>query len=304
MKTFKEVAESWLVSKRSALKRSSFLAYSLAVKSRLIPRFGQMEAISEEDAQRFINDKLEKGLSKHAIKDTMAVLKSIVKYGGKKGIFPYSEWELNYPRDRAPSRLKTLSVSDHQTLLRYLIDNVNERNIGILLALCTGMRIGEVCALRWEDIDFGNRIIRVRHTAGVLYDCERGRTEAFIATPKTMNSFREIPISKILLTALRSLKGKTPSFFVLGNSSSFKCPRGFRDYFTRKLKTLGIPPIPFHGLRHTFATRCIESQCDCKTVSALLGHSNVSITLNLYVHPNADQKKNAVFKMERALKIQ
>lgn len=303
MSAFKEVAESWLRDKSSTVKRSTLLAYALTLKTHLIPAFGDMERVEEGDAQKFINDNLARGLSKKTIRDIIAVLKSVAKYGSKRKSFPFEEWELKYPRNEHPSRPKTLSLSEHQTLMRYLVDNMNSRNIGILLSLCTGMRIGEVCALRWEDVDFENRLIRVRHTAEMLYDCSRGNTEEFFSSPKTINSFREIPISKTLLSSLKRVRAKDPSLFVVGNSSAFKKPRAFRDYFNRKLKKLGLPRIPFHGLRHTFATRCIESQCDYKTVSALLGHSNVATTLNLYVHPNIDQKKNAVFRMERALKI-
>lgn len=92
------------------------------------------------------------------------------------------------------------------------------------------------------------------------------------------------------------------SFFVLTNSDKPTEPRTYRNYYKRLLNQLGIPPLKFHGLRHSFATRCIESNCDYKTVSVLLGHSNISTTLNLYVHPNMDQKKKCVEQMLKSLK--
>ena len=179
------------------------------------------------------------------------------------------------------------------------MEQPNARNIGVMLALCTGMRIGEVCALKWEDVDLTHRMIRVCKTVGRIYNCELGATERVFSTPKTKHSFREIPISKLLFEALCVTKRMSSSPFVVGTTIYATDPRTYRDYFNRLLKRLNITPIVFHGLRHTFATRCIESQCDYKTVSSILGHSNVATTLNLYVHPNLQQKKRCIDKMSK-----
>lgn len=187
--------------------------------------------------------------------------------------------------------------------MQYLVGQPTSRNIGILLALCTGMRIGEVCALEWGDVNLQHRLLRVRQTVGRIYDCERRVTERVFSTPKTKHSFREIPISKLLFDALCSVKRQGSSRFVVGVSEQATDPRAYRDYFSRLLRRLQIPPIVFHGLRHTFATRCIESQCDYKTVSTVLGHSDVSTTLNLYVHPNLVQKRRCIEKMSRFVDI-
>ena len=128
-------------------------------------------------------------------------------------------------------------------------------------------------------------------------------TEVIIDTPKSKNSIREIPMTKELLRMVKPLKKiVNSSFFVLTNSDRPTEPRTYRNYYKRLLNQLGIPPLKFHGLRHSFATRCIESNCDYKTVSVLLGHSNISTTLNLYVHPNMDQKKKCVEQMLKSLK--
>ena len=187
--------------------------------------------------------------------------------------------------------------------MRHLIENSNSQNIGILLALCTGMRIGEVCALRWEDVDFIHRVIYVRYTVGRIYNCKLRMTEKIFSSPKTKDSFREIPISKQLFLALKEVRKISVTPFVVGNSEQSKEPRAYRDYFSRLLTRLEIPKITFHGLRHTFATRCIESQCDYKTVSTLLGHSNITTTLNLYVHPNLNQKKRCIERMTNVLNL-
>ena len=129
------------------------------------------------------------------------------------------------------------------------------------------------------------------------------RTELLIDTPKTKNSIREIPMSRELLRMLKPFKKiVNPSFFILTNDSKPTEPRTYRSYYKNLMTQLEIPEIKFHGLRHSFATRCIESKCDYKTVSVLLGHSNISTTLNLYVHPNLEQKKKAIDQMFKALK--
>ena len=124
-----------------------------------------------------------------------------------------------------------------------------------------------------------------------------------ISTPKTQNSIREIPLSKELIRLLKPLKKVVnDTFYVLTNESNPTEPRTYRNYYKSILEKLNIPHLKFHGLRHSFATRCIESQCDYKTVSVILGHANISTTLNLYVHPNFEQKKHCIDRMTKLLK--
>lgn len=290
-KTFQDVSKIWCDAKRPIVKHSTMCAYQLTLQTHLLPWFGTMETIAECDVQQFVIDKCASGLARKTVRDMVAVLKSIVKYGNKHGIFHFEEWEIEYPTDTENKLLPTLSLNHQRILMNHLIEQPTQQNIGVLLALCTGMRIGEVCALQWEDVDFTQRIITVRHTVGRIYNCELKTTERIHTSPKTKNSCREIPISKQLFQSLKTVRKQSQSPYVVGTSTQSKEPRSYRDYFSRLLKRLNIPHLVFHGLRHTFATRCIESQCDYKTVSVILGHSNVATTLNLYVHPNLSQKK-------------
>ncbi len=302
-KSFQEISKSWCDAKRPIVKHSTMCAYMLTLKTHLLPCFGAMTVITENDVQQFVLDKFSAGLARKTIRDLVAVLKSVIKYGSKHKMFPFEEWEVEYPTNTNVRRLPILALNHQRILMCHLIEKPTSQNIGILLSLCTGMRIGEVCALKWEDVDFSQKIIIVKHTVGRVYNCELKLTEKISSSPKTSNSYREIPISMQLIQPLRIVKKNSLSLFVVGNSIHSKEPRSYRDYFARLLKRLNIPPIVFHGLRHTFATRCIESQCDYKTVSVILGHSNIATTLNLYVHPNINQKKRCIERMSKFLGI-
>lgn len=302
-KTFYEVSQDWCEAKRLIVKYSSMCAYLLVLQKHLEPYFGSMTDITENVVQQFVLDKLSSGHSKKYVRDMVAVLKSIAKYGRKQKVFIYDDWEIKYPTETKDHRPPTLSFKNQQVLVKHIVQAPNTKNIGILLALYTGMRIGEVCALEWKDIDFCQKTITIRKTTERVYDCETKSTQKIISTPKTKNSYREIPISNMLLKCLRVVRKEAKGTFVVGVSSTAQEPRAYRDYFNRLLRRLGIPKIVFHGLRHTFATRCIESQCDYKTVSAILGHSNITTTLNLYVHPNLNQKKKCIDRMSRFLDV-
>ena len=188
--------------------------------------------------------------------------------------------------------------------MNYLRDNFTFKNLGIFICLSTGMRIGEICGLRWQDVDVDDGVIMVRHTLQRIYILDEGErhTEIILDTPKTSNSIRDIPMSSELLRIMKQFnKVVNDDYFVISNDINPIEPRTYRNYYKRLCKKLDIPELKFHGLRHSFATRCIEANGDYKTVSVLLGHSNISTTLNLYVHPNKEQKKKLINKMLKSL---
>ncbi len=301
--TFGEVADQWKQSKREVVKHTTLCAYMLILKTHLLPRFGNATSIGETDVQQFIFDKLRSGLSRSTVHDMVAVLKAVMKYGARHRLIHSADWELVYPTDTPVRRLPVLSLADHRKLLNAITAAPSGRNIGVLLALCAGLRIGEVCALRWKDIDLSRRIITVGGTLCRVYNCDKRASEILMSTPKTRNSHREIPIPSVLYDALcRVKRSQRQPVYVVGSGETAKEPRTYRETFRQMLRRLGIPDIVFHGLRHTFATRCIESGCDYKTVSALLGHSNVATTLNLYVHPGMEQKKRCMDRLSRFIR--
>lgn len=172
-------------------------------------------------------------------------------------------------------------------------------------SICKKIYIFSICALTWDDVYVENGVILVRKTIQRIYLVDEGvkRTELAIDTPKTKNSIRDIPMTSDLLKVLKPLKKVVNSeYYVLTNDEKPTEPRTYRNYYKSLMKKLDMPDLKFHGLRHSFATRCIEGKCDYKTVSVILGHSNISTTLNLYVHPNLEQKKKCINQMNRSLK--
>ncbi|MDE6309090.1 MAG: site-specific integrase [Muribaculaceae bacterium] len=302
--TIKEIADSWKEEKRPYVKRSTFATYMLTLENHLLPYFGSMTELSDRTVQSFVLEKLNGGLSVKTIKDILIVLKMIMKHGVKNKWTNHVEWDIKYPTSTTPAGIEVLTIANHKKILDYVRENFSFKALCIYLCLTTGMRIGEICALRWKDINVLNGTLHVKRTIERIYiiDDERKYTELIINEPKTPNSVREIPLSSEALKVIKPLmKVVNTGYYVISNDSKPIEPRTYRSYYKRLLMTLKIPAIKFHGLRHPFATRCIESNCDYKTVSVLLGHSDISTTLNLYVHPNMEQKKRCITKMVKSL---
>lgn len=302
--TIREIADAWKEQKRPYVKRSTFAAYMLTLENHLLPFFGDMTELSESVVQSFVLEKINTGLSVKTIKDILIVLKMIMKHGVKNRWIDHAEWDIKYPTISTPSEIEVLTIANHKKILDHIKANFSFRALGIYLCLTTGLRIGEICALRWEDLDTQTGTLQVRRTIERIYvlDGEKKHTEVVINDPKTPNSIREIPLSAEALALIKPLmKVVNTGFYVISNDIKPIEPRTYRAYYRRLMKSLNIPAIKFHGLRHSFATRCIESNCDYKTVSVLLGHSDISTTLNLYVHPNMEQKKRCITKMFKSL---
>jgi len=304
-KTISEIINLWKADKKQYVKKSSFSAYMLLIENHLLPAFGDKYSIEEADVQAFVFQKLADGLSQKTIKDILIVLKMVLKFGAKNKLFEYTPFDVQYPTEREKHDIEVLSKTNQKKIMNFVQENFTFRNLGVYICLSTGIRIGEICALTWNDIDAETGIIYVRKTIQRIYIIENGKrhTELLLDTPKTKNSIRDIPMTKDLLKMLKPLKKVlNNTFFVLTNDAKPTEPRTYRNYYKKMMEDLKIPELKFHGLRHSFATRCIESNCDYKTVSVILGHSNISTTLNLYVHPNLEQKKKCIEQMAKILR--
>ena len=303
-KTVREIAAAWKEYKRPYVKQSTMAAYVLILENHVLPYFGDGDSLHEQEVQAFVLQKLERGLSVKTVKDILIVLKMVMKFGVKNEWMTYYEWDIKYPTTSTNKELEVLSVANHRKILNYIQSHFTFTGLGIYISLSTGLRIGEICALKWSDINVTDGTITVSRTIERIYiiEGEKKHTELIINTPKTKNSCREIPMSKELLAMIKPLKKVVnEDFYVLTNDERPTEPRTYRNYYNGLMVKLDIPKLKYHGLRHSFATRCIEAGCDYKTVSVLLGHSNISTTLNLYVHPNMEQKKRCISKMFKSL---
>ena len=303
-KNINEITDLWKEEKKKYVKKSTYAAYQLLIQNHIKENFGKLYDITEEEVQKFALKKLDEGLSEKTIRDIIIVIKMIQKYGVKNNYIEYKPIDIKFPSNHKSKELEVLSKADQKKFMVYLRDNFTFKNLGIFICLSTGMRIGEICGLRWCDIDTNEGVIKVRHTLQRIYiiDGDTRHTELLLDTPKTQNSVRDIPMSTELLKILKSInKVVNDNYYVISNDEKPIEPRTYRNYYKKLCIKIGIPELKFHGLRHTFATRCIESNGDYKTVSVLLGHSNINTTLNLYVHPNKDQKKKLINKMLKSL---
>lgn len=297
--TLDEVYFKWVKDKEKYVKTSTLSAYTLLYENHIREVFENHKEIPELEVQDFVFKKLEQGLSQKSVKDILIVLKMILKYGNKYNYIRFVDWTIQYPTVRETHTVEVMSRTHQKKVMEYIQEHFTFRNIGIFICLSSGMRIGEICALTWDDLDLDNGVIRIRKTIQRIYTIDRANdkrfTQLLIDTPKTKNSMRDIPMTRDLIRIIKPLKKiMNPEFFILTNDAKPTEPRTYRSYYKNLMKKLGVPDMKFHGLRHSFATRCIESKADYKTVSVLLGHSNISTTLNLYVHPTDQQKRSVI----------
>ncbi len=304
-KSINEIYSEWKEMKRRLVKESTLSTYTTNAEKHILPLLGTRNGLKENDVQSFVFNLLGQGLSTKTVKDILIILKMIVHYGVKRGCMKWCEWDVKLPKSEERTTVKVLTMSQQKTVMAFLKNNFSFRNLGLYICLNTGMRIGEICALKWDDINIGSKTININRTIERVYVTEGKHryTKVIISSPKTICSRREIPISTELTRMLRPIMTiATRDGYVLTNAAKPLEPRIYRRYYQKIMERLGMPCINFHGLRHTFATRCIESNCDYKTVSSILGHSNISTTLNLYVHPDIGQKRKCIDKMMKAMR--
>lgn len=310
---YKEWLGEWLLQKQGFVKEATLANYATAVANHIVPALGglRVEEVTEERLQAAAMDWLSEGrrdggggLSERTVRGLVTVTKLSLKAAAKAGYIPRRDFEVRYPKTEQPRRLQVLSKEQQWMLTQYVYLNLTVKNAGVLLCLHTGLRIGELCALQWKDIDLEKRTITVSHTLQRIQvrDAEgNGETKIIITAPKSRSSARTIPLSSGIYPILKRLHPGNPEAYLLTGTEKPTEPRTYREYYVKLLEGLGMEHIHFHGLRHTFATRLIENGADYKTVSELLGHASVNITLNLYVHPQMEQKRKAVELMNDCL---
>jgi len=322
--TVNDLSQWWLANVMSSRKYSTYRKYEGIYEKYIKDYFGNIK-VSELRSET-VASVLPKNLSASLCKSIYCVLNRILNYGtqyhgtAKMHLIPVII-------RTAPKPVYTLNVSDQQKLIKYLLKDIDIYKTGILVCLFMGLRLGEICALKWEDIDFQNRTLHVNRTVQRLecvndslsdnqenndehvnredeafnnvaashntYNRRKSKkTILYEGPPKTAHSIREIPIPEFLYNILLSYNNTPHKGIYFLNQITPMDPRTYQYKFQSFLKKSGIETTHFHVLRHTFATNCINSGADAKSVSEILGHANVNITLNRYVHPDMDTKRN------------
>jgi len=299
--TVQTVAQQWLSSAKLRVKESSYANYKNIISKHILPILGKeyMSNLNASKLNDFIHYKLNQGrldgkggLSAKSVRDIMTVYRSIESYAAEE----YGIRKTNFTMPK-PEKKQTdvLNVNERKRLENYLLHNQSSTNISVLLCLFTGLRIGELCGLKWSDIDIANGMLSVNRIVQRIN--ENGKSKIIIGSPKSKSSVRTVPVPDFLLNILEQKK-KAEELFIITETCKPTEPRTMQNRFKSILKSCGIRNVNFHLLRHTYATVCIENGFDPKTLSELLGHSNSSITLNRYVHSSVQMKKNYVSRLQ------
>lgn len=297
---FSDVSRKWFEFIKPQLKESSVVKYTNVLKTYLLPEFEKknISDISRDDINKFCSNLMDtggvqkRGLSSRTVTNIMSVLRNIFKYASRYNNCHVIDLHDITIRQTQP-KMRILTNNEQQKLNDYLYSNLDLFNLGILLCMYTGLRIGEICALKWEDIDFDEKLLHVHMTMQRLqnFKNEDKKTTVVISNPKSDCSVRKIPLPDEIFRLLFCFKQPDNTFFLTGNTNKFIEPRTMQNHFKSIIKKCGLEDANFHALRHTFATRCVEFGFDMKSLSEILGHASVNITLNRYVHPSMELKQ-------------
>ena len=300
--TVKELLTLWLSLRVTTIKESSYQRYLLLIEKHILPLLGGMRVknLTANTLSGFIRELAisgrldgKGGLSAKTTGDVVCVLKSALRFARRR----YASVDPELLEVKAPTVARkppeTLTDRECEMLSRSVIAAPDLNGAAYLLALNTGLRLGELCGLRWEDVSFPEQNLTVRRTALRIKDGTG--TELVTQAPKTESSGRIVPLPHHLLRFLAGLRQAAPdNAYVFTGTDKPMEPRTLQYRFKSFLKGLGLRDCHLHTLRHTFATRFIEAGYDAKTLSEILGHKNVKTTLQLYVHPSMQRKREAV----------
>lgn len=307
---FEHVLAEYLNEHKLEVKASTYARYVEIAERYLIPYLG-LKAVAEfclDDGNDYIRRLANEGrsggggLAPKSVKDIVSLLKLTLKYAERKGYIDKAPVDFTLPKQGRP-QIQIFSPNEQSRLEAYVRMPDDTYKFGVYLCLYTGLRLGEICALQWEDVDCASSIISVNKTALRIKNMggtDNHKTKVILSSPKTPSSARFIPLPKTLGAQLMKLKAEHSageSCFVLTGTDKLIEPRNYYERYKGYLRACGLGSFTFHALRHTFATRCIEAGVDPKVLSELLGHSSVQITLDRYVHPSLETKRSCLERL-------
>lgn len=298
---FKTLVNTWLNKKQPMITPSTFASFTLIAENHLIPYFGKRKigSITEKDVQEYIqylcnSGRLDNtgGLTVKTIRDVILVFRLSMEYAYKIRAIPLLNWDLiEYPKDMNAKKVISLSKDQELALIQCIYMHLNRKSAGILIALFTGVRIGELCGIQMKDISLIDKTITINKTVQRIYDKKKKTSYINVGLPKTKTSARTIPVPTLLMNIIKKFYTENPNHYFLTGKVKPTEPRTYRQFFARFLKRNELQKVKFHEIRHTFAVRAIEiPEFDIKSLSEILGHKNVSFTLNVYGSANLQQK--------------
>ncbi|MBP2098162.1 tyrosine-type recombinase/integrase [Enterococcus rivorum] len=294
--TFQEWGNFWLAEIAAPMvKQSTYISYESKLTVHLFPAIGNkpLKKITSEDIQKIFNQMTQK-VALSSVHAVFRVLKTCLNHAVKQKQLKTNPCELVI---LPPLRKKTVDVleqKEHQKLRR--IASKDKHGFPIVLSLETGMRLGEICGLKWGDIDFEKQVINVKRTLQRL-SIKKGKTAIFEGTPKTLNSSRAIPLSDSLYQLLRHKKQQAKGAYVISETNQPIEPRVVQYQLKKIAKEACLSEVTFHTLRHSFATRCLELGVNIATISNLLGHSSIKMTLDVYTHSSRLEERAAIAQL-------
>jgi len=299
--TYAEIANLWLGEIRMTVKESTYTRYYRIVETYLLPKLGEEKLVKIDLTrmnsliQEFLTTggQRRKGLSAKTVGDILCVWKSIWDFGAERG-YPCPDLKGLLRPQKSMSKIKILSEDSQKEIEKELLRSGDLTSLGIVFTAFTGIRIGELCGLTWGDLDLKNGVAYIRRTVERIADLDPGqarKTKVIISEPKTENAVRSIPLPRFLTAYLTERKAQNDCYLLTG-TPKFIEPHNCYIRYRRFLARNGMEEYSFHALRHTFATRCVEEGFDIKSLSEILGHSNVATTMSFYVHPTMQMKRN------------
>lgn len=310
--TFQNTAEEWLLKLRPQVKESTYNKYRNLLGTYVYPELGRLalNCITNDVIEILCRELLEKGgtkktgLSAKTVSDILSVIRSTLKYANQKGIKTICNLQFIQIK-QGTKEMRVLSRSEQDKLCQYLYSDLNSYNIGILICLFTGIRVGEICALCWDDISLTDRTIHIHQTMQRIQNkTDLGqKTKLIITTPKSSCSIRTIPLPNDLVKIISNYQTSSEGYFLTNSTKRYVEPRTMQYHFKLALKKSYVNDANYHSLRHTFATRCVELGFDVKTLSEILGHASVNITMNRYVHPSMELKKENMQRLSTLLTV-
>lgn len=301
-KLLNDIISNYIQVKEQVLKPSTIARYSNLFLNHIEKYFLNVtiQDVTNRKLQDYVDYLIKDKVTPIVIKESILLIRLSLKREAKFGEFAMPFIDLDIPVSEKKKNVETLTRIEEKQIINYILNGEKQKYCGVVLSLLTGMRIGEICALKWSDIDLKKRQINVNKTLQRI--CLKNKKSIIqIGKTKTSSGSRYIPISNFLYDFLSSIKPTNRDTFFLTNSATSKEPRNYRKIYKTLLKKLKIKTTTFHALRHTFATRLIENKIDIKTISELLGHASTNITISIYVHSEYSTKRKAVRTLDNLI---